>query len=1190
MPHADFVHLRVHSAYSLSEGAIKVKELAKLCESHAMPAVAVTDKGNLFGALEVSQTLWEAGVQPIIGCQVQIAREDAEARGSFQAESDEILLLVQNEAGYRNLTKLVSLAYLESDAASGPQVALEDLERHGAGLIALVGGPESAVGRLLGDGQVPKAEDALVMYERLFQNRLYVEVMRHGLAEESEIEDALVDLAYRHDLPLVATNDVYFADAAMHEAHDALLCIADGTYISQSDRRRMTPDHRFKSAEEMRALFADLPEAVDNTLAIARRCAYRPEPVEPILPPYPTEAGREEAEELRAQAEAGLEMRLASQVTQPEMTAEEKEAAARPYRERLKYELDVIRQMGFPGYFLIVADFLQWAKRQEIPVGPGRGSGAGSVVAWALTITDLDPLRWGLLFERFLNPERVSMPDFDVDFCQDQRDAVIRYVQDKYGADHVAQIITFGKLQARAVLRDVGRVLQMPYPLVDRLCKMVPYNPANPVSLQQAIDSEAQLQEARAHDESVARLLDMALKLEGLYRNASTHAAGVVIGDRPLDQLVPLYRDPRSDMPATQFNMKFVESAGLVKFDFLGLKTLSVLARARDLIRERQPDFDLESMPLDDPATYELLRSGETVGVFQLEGAGMRDVLRRLKPDRFEDIIAVVALYRPGPMDNIDSYVARKHGEEAPDYLYPSLEGILRETHGIMIYQEQVMQIAQELAGYSLGAADLLRRAMGKKIKSEMEAQRKNFIDGAVARGVGEAKAEQIFEQVAKFAGYGFNKSHAAAYALIAVQTAYLKANHPVEFMAASMTYDLGNTDKLNQFRQELTRLKIPLLSPDVNRSNADFRVERRDDGEGEGQAAIRYALAAVKNVGEAAMKALTAERESGGPFRDLGEFAERLDVRQVNKRQIENLACAGAFDSLTPNRRQVNEGAEILMRHANLAADERDSSQTSLFGDESGLPGAQVALPEVPDWPAMDRLRHEFDAIGFYLSAHPLESYGRTLHRLEVVTCEDLPQAMARAPGRKKMAGIVIGKREITTRQGKRLAFVQFSDMSGVYEVSIFAEVLGRVRELLETGRPLLLNVDARQDGGELRLNAQDISALDETVASASSGLRLYLNHAEPLALLQSLLARDAQGSGHGQSGNGQSGNGRAGNGRAGNGRAGNGRAARGRVSLVLATGDGDEVEMALPGAFHLSAEMRRAIKAIPGMTVEDC
>ncbi len=1172
MSHADFVHLRVHSAYSLSEGAIKVKELAKLCERHAMPAVAVTDKGNLFGAMEVSQTLWGAGVQPIFGCELKVARDAPGQRpGSGPGpdgkagEPDEILLLVQNETGYRNLSKLVSLAYLTGEPGDGPRVSVDDLAAHSDGLIALMGGPRSAVGRLLGERRMPAAEDALLMHAHVFPGRLYVEIMRHGLPEEQESEDALVDLAYRHDLPLVASNDVHFADAGMYEAHDALLCIADGTYLAQPDRRRLTPEHRFKSAEEMRALFEDLPEAADNTLAIARRCAYRPETVSPILPAFSTEAGRDEAEELRTQARAGLTKRLEAQVFRPEMSAEDQEATARPYRERLDYELEVIVKMGYAGYFLIVADFIKWAKRHEIPVGPGRGSGAGSAVAWSLTITDLDPLRWGLLFERFLNDERVTMPDFDVDFCQDRRDDVIRYVQEKYGQDHVAQIITFGKLQARAALRDVGRVLQMPYPVVDRLCKMVPYNPANPVTLQQAIDGEPELQEARARDEAVGRLIDIALKLEGLYRNASTHAAGVVIGDRPLDRLVPLYRDPRSDMPATQFNMKHVESAGLVKFDFLGLKTLSVLARARDLIREREPDFNLEDMPLDDKTTYEMLGRGETVGVFQLEGSGMRDVLRRLKPDRFEEIIAVVALYRPGPMDNIDSYIARQHGEEAPDYLYPSLEGILRETHGIMIYQEQVMQIAQELAGYTLGAADVLRWAMGKKIKSEMEAQRKIFIDGAVARGVGEAKALQIFEQVSKFAGYGFPKGHAAAYALIAYRTAYLKANHPVEFLAASMAYDLGNTDKLNQFRQELTRLGIPLLPPDINRSRADFSVER--DGasqDGEALAAIRYALAAIKNVGEAAMGAMTAEREASGPFRDLGDFATRLDVRQVNKRQIENLARAGAFDGFNPNRRQIFEGAERLVRFANLAAEERDSSQTSLFADEAAMPSVALALAEVPDWPAMDRLRNEFEAIGFYLSAHPLESYGRTLERLGVVTCEELPRALARSPGRKKMAGIVIGKRELTSRQGKRLAFVQLSDTSGVYEVSVFAEVLSGVREMLETGQPLLLNVDARQDGEDLRLNAQDISPLDQTVANASRGLRLYLNQPEPLGHLKALLERDGE-------------------------TAGNGAPARGRVSLVLATDEGAEVAMDLPGAFRLSAEMRQAIKAIPGLTVED-
>ncbi len=1160
MPHADFVHLRVHSAYSLSEGAIKVKALARLCREHALPAVAVTDSSNLFGALEISQTLLEAGVQPIIGCQLALRREDEDSYGSPRPEPDQIILLAQSETGYRNLLQLVSAAYLTGDASEGPQVGLSDLAPRADGLIALTGGPGGTVGRLLQERRMAKAEEALLGFARMFPGRLYVELMRHDLGEEREIEDALVDLAYRHDLPLVATNDVYFADPSMYEAFDALLCIADGTYVSQPDRRQLTQEHRFKSAEEMRALFEDLPEAVDNTLVIARRCAFCPAPAEPILPAYPTEGGRDEAEELRDEAAEGLEQRLATQVFLPDMTSEARKAAARPYRERLKYELEVIEQMGYSGYFLIVADFIKWAKREEIPVGPGRGSGAGSVVAWALTITDLDPLRWGLLFERFLNPERVSMPDFDIDFCQDRRDEVIRYVQAKYGRDHVAQIITFGKLQARAALRDVGRVLQMPYPQVDRLCKLIPYNPANPVNLRQAIEGEPQLQEARANDEAVARLIDIALKLEGLYRNASTHAAGVVIGDRPLQQLIPLYRDPRSDMPATQFSMKYVEQAGLVKFDFLGLKTLSVLARARDLIRGDNPGFDLEDMPLDDAATYEMLGRGDTVGVFQLESSGMRDVLRRLRADRFEDIIAVVALYRPGPMDNIPSYIARKHEEEAPDYLYPSLEGILKETYGIMIYQEQVMQIAQELAGYSLGGADLLRRAMGKKIKSEMEAQRRTFIEGAMARGVPEAKAALIFEQVAKFAGYGFNKSHAAAYAMVAYQTAYLKANYPIEFLAASMTYDMTNTDKLNVFRQELSRLDIPLLPPDINGSGADFRVEPLGDG----RRGIRYALAAIKNVGEAAMKALVAERDAGGRFEDLADFIERLDVRQLNKRQIENLTRAGTFDSFNVNRRQIFEGAEKIMRHATAATSERESSQTNLFGQADCAPKASLILPEVADWPAMDRLRHEFEAIGFYLSAHPLETYGRALAHLGVVPSGHLARAVAREPGRKTMAGIVIGKQERTSRQGNRFAFAQLSDPSGVYEVTLFSEVLMRSRELLEAGTPLLLTVDVRQDGDELRLNAQDIHPLDAAVAHSAAGLRLYMRDAATLHSLQSLLDRET-GEGNGANGG------------------------KARISLVLETADGDEVEVELPSNYRLSGEMRQAIKAIPGLVAED-
>ena len=1153
MSHADFVHLRVHSAYSLSEGAIKLKGLIGLCRDKRMPAVAVTDSGNLFGALEFAGLAAAAGVQPIIGCQIDLGQE-REQRNGVRPPPDQLVLLAKNESGYRSLLRLVSRSFLEGDPAESAQVEIDMLAEHNEGLIALTGGPSGPIARLLNEGRAPLAEAMLRKLAGIYDQRLYVELQRHGGEGEAELEEGLIDLAYRCELPLIATNDVYFADEAMYEAHDALLCIAEGAYVAQSDRRHLTSEHRFKSAEEMRLLFADLPEAIDNTLVVAQRCAWFPRERSPILPAYPTAEGRSEFEELQAEAEAGLEERLAVQPWFAEAAPEERERKARPYRERLAYELGVIEQMGFPGYFLIVAEFIRWAKEHGIPVGPGRGSGAGSVVAWALTITDLDPLRWGLLFERFLNPDRISMPDFDIDFCQDNRDKVLHHVQELYGLDRVAQIITFGKLQARAVIRDVGRVLQMPYPQVDRICKLIPNNPANPVSLQQAIDGEPVLQEMRRDDETVARLIDIGLKLEGLYRHASTHAAGVVIGDRPLDELIPLYRDPRSDMPVTQFSMKYVEQAGLVKFDFLGLKTLSILARARDSIRRREPDFDLESLPLDDVPTYEMIGQGHTVGVFQLEGSGMRDMLHRLKPDRFEDIIAVVALYRPGPMDNIPSYIARKHGEEQPDYLYPTLEGILKETFGIMIYQEQVMQIAQELAGFTLGQADLLRRAMGKKIREEMEAQRKTFIEGAAARGVPKGKAEEIFEQVNKFAGYGFNKSHAAAYALVAYQTAYLKTHYPVEFIAASMSYDRGNTDRLNLFRQELQRLGIRLLPPDVNRSSAVFEVDRP----GEAGSAILYALSAIKNVGEAAMNGLVAEREEKGAFASLADFAERLDSGVVNKRQVEALACAGAFDSLEPSRRRVYEAAEMLVRHAQVAANERESQQSNLFGGDSEAAVASLPLPVVADWDGLQRLQHEFDAIGFYLSAHPLDGYATALKALGVKPSTALESLPAGASA--KIAGIVIGRQERTSRQGNRFAFVQLSDTEGLFEVMVFSELLGRARELLEGSAPLIVTVQPRGDNGDRRLIAQEIEPLEQAATAATERLRVFLRDAEPIQPLQTILESE-----------------------------GRARGARGRVAFVLGLADGREAEVVLPGRFKLSPGLCRAIKALPGVVLED-
>ncbi len=812
------------------------------------------------------------------------------------------------------------------------------------------------------------------------------------MAEERRVEPELLKLAYKLDIPLVATNQCYFPAREDFEAHDALICIAEGRYIAEDDRRKLTPEHYFKPRAEMMALFADLPEALETTVEIARRCAFRPRTHPPILPQF-TKTGAAskkavnaaETEELCRQAREGLAERLRIiGLAEGHSEAE--------YRERLEFELGVIGKMKYSGYFLIVSDFIKWAKAHGIPVGPGRGSGAGSVVAWSLSITDLDPLRFGLLFERFLNPERVSMPDFDIDFCQDRRDEVIRYVQEKYGAGRVAQIITFGKLQARAVLRDVGRVLQMPYGQVDRLCKLVPNNPANPVTLEDAIDGEPKLQDERDNDPVVKRLLEIAQKLEGLYRHASTHAAGVVIGDRPLIDLVPLYRDPRSTLPVTQFNMKWVEPAGLVKFDFLGLKTLTVIQRALALIRERGIELDLATLGLDDRKTYELLARGDTVGVFQLESTGMRESLRRLKPDRFGDIIAMNSLYRPGPMDNIPTYINRKHGLEQVDYLHPLIEPVLQETYGVIIYQEQVMQIAQRLSSYTLGEADLLRRAMGKKIKAEMNKQKARFVSGAVKNGVDKGRADYIFELVAKFAGYGFNKSHAAAYALIAYHTAYLKANFPVEFLAATMSYDMANTDKLYMFVQEARRNKIAVLPPALNASGVDFLPE---DG------AIRYCLAALKNFGRGAAEHIVAGRDAAGAYRDLGNFAERLNPKALGKRALETLAAAGVFDGMEPNRARIYANCDQILSFAGRLAEDRASGQSSLFGGGAAAMAATTALHlrEVPAWDLMETLSHELEAVGFYLSGHPLDDYSDALMRLGVMRWSELEASCATPP-----------------------------------------------------------------------------------------------------------------------------------------------------------------------------------------------
>ncbi|MGE3290958.1 MAG: DNA polymerase III subunit alpha [Geminicoccaceae bacterium] len=1103
MAHAGFVHLRVRSGFSLLQSTVRIEPLAAACRAAAMPAVAVTDDANLFGVMQLGAAAKKTGVQPIVGAMLPMEPPVAQGRPTGRAPAAEhLVVLVKDQTGYGNLLHLLSRAWVRAEAGSEVRVGLAELAEANAGLICLSGGPSGPVGGALRRGDAKLARSVLLDLKAAFSDRLYVELQRHGLPEEDMVEPAMVDLAYALDLPLVATNDVHFLDADGYEAHDALICIAEGAQVAQEERRRLTIEHRFKTAAEMTELFSDLPEAVANTLTIARRCAFIAPARDPILPFF---ADDEEAE-MRRQAAEGVERRLAQSVWREDMDAAARAEAARPYRERLEYELGVIAQMKFPGYFLIVSDFIKWAKAHGVPVGPGRGSGAGSVVAWSLDITDLDPLRFGLLFERFLNPERVSMPDFDIDFCEDRRQEVIAYVRDRYGADRVAQIITFGTLQARAALRDVGRVLGLPFGLVDRICKLVPHNPANPVTLAQAIELEPRLKEARDADLGVARMIDIALKLEGLPRNASTHAAGVVIGDRPLEELVPLYRDPRALMPSTQFNMKDVEKAGLVKFDFLGLSTLTMLEHAERLVNERGARLSLAALPLDDAASYELLSRAETQGVFQLESAGMRDALRKLKPDCFEDIIAMVSLYRPGPMDNIPRYTNVKHGIEDPSYMHPLLEPLLAETNGVIIYQEQVMEIAKQLAGYTLGGADLLRRAMGKKIKAEMDAQRETFVEGAVARGIEGKLADTIFDAVAKFASYGFNKSHAAAYALLAYQTAWLKANHPVEFFAAAMTTECANQEKLAAYRQEMRGRGIPLYPPDVNHSASRFLVEDGCEGAG-----VRYALAAIKGVGAAATDLLVAERNANGPFRDLADLMARLGTRVINKRLLESLARAGALDSLEPNRKRVVDGADLLLRYAAAAIEAAQSDQVSLFGGSGTAQVPKPTLAESDDWPALERLQMEFDVLGLYLSAHPLDGYRTALQRLGVVGGDRL-SAVAGEGGRFKLAGVVVSKQERVTER-TRLVRLIVSDAAAQFEITAFSELMGQARELLDGTAPLYFEVDARVDGDNLRLTAQRIQKLEEVVDSARAAVEITLVAPNVAERLRMMLQRQGTG-----------------------------------------------------------------------------
>jgi DNA polymerase III subunit alpha len=1161
MSSAGFVHLHVHSAYSLLKGSIKIAKLGELAKADRQPALALTDTDNMFGALEFSDKMAGYGIQPIIGCElaVDFGDQDPNARNAHAAAPARIVLLAARERGYRNLMRLNSRAFLETPVHQLSHIKFDWLKDDAEDLIALTGGPDGPISLAIQADHAALAAARCDRLAGLFGDRLYVELQRHGIDRERRVEGALIDLAYSKGLPLVATNEPYFASADDYEAHDALLCIAGGRLVAETDREQLTADHRFKTRAEMAVLFADIPEALASTIEIAERCSFRPMTRKPILPRFTVGAGSgsdaagDEAGELKRQAEEGLANRLRIHGLSQGTTEED-------YEKRLAFELDVITRMNYAGYFLIVSDFIKWAKAHDIPVGPGRGSGAGSLVAWALTITDLDPIRFGLLFERFLNPERVSMPDFDIDFCQDRRGEVIDYVQKRYGRDQVAQIITFGTLQARGVLRDVGRVLQMPYGQVDKLTKLVPQNPAAPVTLAAAIAGEPKLQAFRDEDPVVARAFDIAQRLEGLTRHASTHAAGIVIGDRPLSELVPLYRDPKSDMPVTQFNMKWVEPAGLVKFDFLGLKTLTVLDVAVKLLKKRGIDVDLATLPLDDTASYQMLARGDVVGVFQVESQGMRRALVDMRPDRFEDIIALVALYRPGPMANIPTYCARKHGDEEPEYLHPLLEPILKETFGVIIYQEQVMQIAQGMAGYSLGEADLLRRAMGKKIRAEMEKQRERFVAGSVKNGVPKGQAETIFELLAKFADYGFNKSHAAAYALVSYHTAYMKAHYPVEFLAASMTLDLNNTDKLSEFRSEAQRIGIKVEAPSIDRSGASFDVA---DG------TIYYALAALKGVGPQAIE-LIVEARRNGPFTSLADFAARVNPRAINKRVIESLAAAGAFDALESNRARVFAGAEAILAACQRSHEAQSIGQNDMFGNAADAP--TIMLPQIEPWLPAERLRREYDAIGFFLSGHPLDDYATVLKRLRVQSWAEFSRAVKTGATAGRVAATVVSRMERRTKTGNKMGIMGLSDPTGHFEAVLFSEGLAQYRDVLEPGAAVLLQLGAELQGEDVRARVLHAEPLDDAAAKTQKGLRIFLRDTRPLDSIAKRLqiGETAQGNGS-----------RPVQAKPAAPPAG----ADGDVSLVLMLDLETEIEMKLPGRFKVSPQIAGAIKAVAGV-----
>ena len=1086
-----FNHLKIHTQYSICEGAIKIDKLKDFCKENKIQCLGLSDTSNLCGALEFAENISKVGTQPIIGTQINFKYEDTTGL---------LPLIALNEKGYKRIINLSSKSYLENDNLSDPHLDTKELLIETEGVIILSGTIHGLFGKLFEKGRFEEISKLYQAISKKFNDRFYLEIQRHGDQNEIAFEKFNLQQSSKLNIPIIATNEVYYLTNDMHEAHDALTCIGSKTYVNEKNRVKYSNQHYFKSDEEMSSLFSDLPEALKNNFNLPFRCNFRPQFSKPILPNISSEKDGSADLILKKDSFDGLKQKFLKIFKIEENDLETNENFLK-YKDRLDHELKIIIEMKYPSYFLIVSDYIKWAKSNDIPVGPGRGSGAGSLVAWCLSITDVDPIKFNLIFERFLNPDRISMPDFDIDFCEEKRDLVFEYLTTKY-KESVAHIITFGKLKARMVIRDVGRVLGLPYGFVDSISKMIPFDPSRPLTLTECINNEPRLQKLVKEDPRVKKLTDLSLKLEGLNRNVATHAAGVVIADKKLTETVPLYKDASANLllPSTQFDMYSAENAGLIKFDFLGLKTLTVINRTQKLINKKIKDFKVEEIDYEDQKVFDLLSSGNTVGLFQVESAGMREALMKMKPNHLEDIIALVALYRPGPMSNIPIYNDCKHGRQQPDYLHPLLEEILKPTYGVIIYQEQVMQIAQKLSGFTAGEADILRRAMGKKKRAELEKQKQGFINGAVKNGIAKDVAASIFLKIEPFAEYGFNKSHAAAYAIISYQTAFLKTYYPKEFFAASMTMDLSNQNKLSEFYEELKRMNIKIIRPDINKCFADFKFD--DDN-------FYYALGGIKSVGFDAISNVVKERIDNGEFKSINDFLNRVNPKDINKLQLEGLVKAGAFDGLENNRNSLFSSIPNFILKTKNIHENKIANQIDLFSSDDEQDN-EIIL-NVEDWKFEERLSREFEAIGFFISDHPLNQFKEIFDDYKIVdysgfnSDDNIKEA--------NIAATLLKLTERKTAKGNSYAVIKFTDLSSVFELFIFSDILELNREALVEGSSLIITLSKSISNDEnrfKRINVLKIASLKNLFNKPVSSITFNLKSTKDIDQISNFLQKE--------------------------------------------------------------------------------